>query len=80
MVLTKPVVLAYDNGGVYGILRQTWFHDYVAYWAGCNGYIWHSKSSFRSPAFEGDVTFIDGEVIDKIDACSTPACRWWWSK
>lgn len=51
----------------YGATMGAWFHDYVAYWAGHDGYIWHSKSQFRSPAFEGDVTFIDGEVIEKRD-------------
>jgi acyl dehydratase len=54
----------------YGATMGAWFHDYVAYWAGHDGYIWHSKSQFRSPAFEGDVTFIDGEVIEKRDASS----------
>lgn len=51
----------------YGASMNAWFHDYVAYWAGHNGYIRHSKSSFRSPAFEGDVTYIDGEVVNKIE-------------
>jgi hypothetical protein len=51
----------------YGASMSAWFHDYVAYWAGHNGFIWHSNSSFRSPAFEGDVTYVDGEVIEKID-------------
>jgi hypothetical protein len=27
----------------------------------------HAKSEFRGPAFEGDVTFIDGEVVQKIE-------------
>ncbi len=51
----------------YGASMNAWFLDYVAYWAGHNGYIWHSKAQFRSPAFEGDVTYLDGEVVDKID-------------
>jgi acyl dehydratase len=51
----------------YGASMGAWFHDYVAYWAGHSGYVWHSKSQFRGPAFEGDVTFIDGEVIEKQD-------------
>lgn len=51
----------------YGASMNAWFVDYVAYWAGHNGFIWHSKSQFRSPAFEGDVTYLDGEVVDKID-------------
>lgn len=51
----------------YGATMGAWFHDYVAYWAGHNGYIWHSKMQFRSPAFEGDATFINGEVVEKHD-------------
>jgi hypothetical protein len=39
--------------------------DYVAYWAGHDGFIRHSKSLFRGPAFEGDVTYCEGEVIEK---------------
>jgi acyl dehydratase len=51
----------------YGASMNAWFHDTIAYWAGHQGYIWHSATQFRSPAFEGDVTYIDGEVIDKIE-------------
>lgn len=51
----------------YGASMNAWFNDYVAYWAGHNGYLWHTKCQFRSPAFEGDVTYLDGEVVDKID-------------
>ena len=25
----------------------------------------HSKADFRSPAFEGDVTYFDAEIVDK---------------
>jgi acyl dehydratase len=51
----------------YGASMNAWFLDTIAYWAGHEGYIWHSKTQFRSPAFEGDVTYVDGEVIEKID-------------
>jgi acyl dehydratase len=51
----------------YGASMGAWFHDTIAYWAGHQGYIWHSQTQFRSPAFEGDVTYIEGEVIDKLD-------------
>jgi hypothetical protein len=56
-------------GGAYGYgsSMNAWFHDYIAYWAGHDGFIWHSATQFRSPAFEGDVTYVDGEVIDKIE-------------
>ena len=56
-------------GGMYGYgaSMNAWQVDYVAYWAGHDGFIFHSSTQFRSPAFEGDVTFIDGEVVDKLD-------------
>ena len=49
----------------YGATMNAWSTDYLAYWAGHDGKICHSKSEFRSPAFEGDVTYFDGEVVDK---------------
>jgi hypothetical protein len=49
----------------YGATMGAWVHDYVSYWAGHEGFIWHSKSQFRGPAFEGNITYVDGEVIAK---------------
>ena len=56
-------------GGVYGYgsSMNAWHLDTIAYWAGHQGYIWHSKTQFRSPAFEGDVTYVDAEIVDKMD-------------
>jgi acyl dehydratase len=39
--------------------------DYLAYWAGNDGFVRHTKAVFRGPAFEGDVTFFEGEVAAK---------------
>jgi acyl-CoA thioesterase FadM len=41
-----------------------WILDYVAAWAGEWGFLTHSDAQYRNPAFTGDATFIDGEVID----------------
>lgn len=49
----------------YGATMGAWVTDYLAYWAGHDGLVRHVKSSFRGPAFEGDVTYFEGEVIDK---------------
>jgi acyl dehydratase len=51
----------------YGASMNAWHLDTAAYWAGHDGFIWHSKTQFRSPAFEGDVTYVDGEIVEKID-------------
>jgi acyl dehydratase len=49
----------------YGATMGAWVTDYLAYWAGNDGFVRHVKSSFRGPAFEGDVTFFEAEVIEK---------------
>lgn len=49
----------------YGATMGAWCTDYLAYWAGHDGMVRHSKADFRSPAFEGDVTWFDAEVVDK---------------
>jgi hypothetical protein len=41
-----------------------WVLDYVGYWAGARGFIRHSNVQYRFPPFEGDVSFLDGEVTD----------------
>jgi hypothetical protein len=41
-----------------------WALDYLAYWGGAKSFVRHSKIQYRFPPFEGDVTFIDGEVTD----------------
>ena len=61
--LAREVGMARAYG--YGATMGAWVHDYLGFWAGHDGYIWHSKSQFRGPAFEGDVTYVDGEVIAK---------------
>ena len=43
-----------------------WILDYLTNWAGDWGEVVHSKMSYRSPAFTGDVAFLDGEVIDVV--------------
>jgi acyl dehydratase len=49
----------------YGATMQAWVTDYLAYWAGNDGLVRHIKSDFRGPAFEGDVTYFDAEVVGK---------------
>lgn len=49
----------------YGATMGAWCTDYLAYWAGHDGMVRHTKASFRGPAFEGDVTYFDAEVVAK---------------
>ena len=47
----------------YGATMGAWLTDYASYWAGHDGFVRHTKASFRAPAFEGDVTYVEGEVV-----------------
>lgn len=49
----------------YGATMGAWVTDYLAYWAGNDGFVRHVKSSFRGPAWERDVTYFQGEVTEK---------------
>jgi acyl dehydratase len=49
----------------YGATMGAWVLDYLAFWAGNDGLVRHSKAQFRSPPFEGDVTYTAAEVIAK---------------
>ena len=51
----------------YGATMAAWNTDYLAFWAGHDGLVRHAKSEFRGPAFEGDITYVDGEVVQKIE-------------
>jgi hypothetical protein len=51
----------------YGATMGAWVTDYVSYWAGHEGFVRYSNTSFRGPALEGDVTYMDAEVVSKQD-------------
>ena len=51
----------------YGATMGAWVTDYLAYWAGHQGFVRYVKSQFRGPAFEGDVTFFEAEVVGKSE-------------
>lgn len=51
----------------YGATMAAWNTDYLAFWAGHDGLVRHAKSEYRGPAFEGDVTYLEGVVVDKFD-------------
>jgi acyl dehydratase len=52
------------RGYGYGASMGAWILDYVAGWAGEWGEIVYSRAQYRNPAFTGDATFLNGEVVD----------------
>lgn len=50
----------------YGASMGAWVLDYLAGWAGEWGRIVHCNAQYRGPAFTGDITIMDGEIVDKL--------------
>jgi len=48
----------------YGASMGAWILDYLANWAGEWSDIVHSRMQFRSPALVGDITYLNGEVLE----------------
>jgi hypothetical protein len=55
-------VIGLPRGYGYGASMGAWVLDYVAHWAGDNGFVRHSRIQYRFPPFEGDATLLDAEV------------------
>jgi acyl dehydratase len=58
-------LIGMPRGYGYGASMGAWVLDYVAYWAGHEGFVRHSNVQYRFPAFEGDVTYLDADVTGK---------------
>jgi acyl dehydratase len=63
----KASVIGMPRAYGYGATMGAWVTDYVGYWAGNDGYVRYSNTSFRGPALEGDVTYMNAEVMEKLD-------------
>jgi acyl dehydratase len=61
----------------YGASMGAWVTDYVAHWAGHDGFVRYSNASYRGPAYEGDVTYLDAEVVERQEESTwgTPLVR-----
>ena len=61
----------------YGASTGAWVTDYVSHWAGHDGFVRYSNTSYRGPAYEGDVTYLDAEVVERQEQSTlgTPLVR-----
>jgi hypothetical protein len=57
-------LIGLPRGYGYGASMGAWILDYLTNWCGEWGEVLHSKMSYRSPAMTGDLTLLDGEVIE----------------
>jgi hypothetical protein len=49
----------------FGAAMGAWVNDYLAYWAGNDGFVRHLKVTYRGMAIEGDVAHLDAQVTGK---------------
>jgi hypothetical protein len=57
-------LIGMPRGYGYGASMGAWILDYLGNWGGEWSDIVHSNMSYRSPALTGDLTRLDGEVIE----------------
>jgi acyl dehydratase len=65
--VSKAPTIGMPRAYGYGATMGAWVTDYVAFWAGHDGFIRYSNTTFRGPSYEGDVTYLDAEVSEKIE-------------
>lgn len=58
--------IGFPRGYGYGASMGAWILDYFAGWAGEWGMVTHSNCAYRGPAFTGDISIMNAEVIDKM--------------
>jgi acyl dehydratase len=61
----------------YGATMGAWVTDYLSHWAGHEGFVRYSNTSYRGPAYEGDVTYLEAEITERLEesAWGTPLVR-----
>jgi acyl dehydratase len=68
-------LIGMPRGYGYGASMGAWILDYLCNWVGEWGSVIHSDMKYRSPALTGDVTHLNGEVIDRVDGGSVAAVQ-----
>jgi acyl dehydratase len=53
------------RGYGYGASMGAWIIDYLSGWAGEWGRVVHCVANYRAPAFTGDITIMNANVVDK---------------
>jgi hypothetical protein len=59
-------LIGLPRGYGYGASMGAWILDYLTNWCGEWGEVIHSNMQYRNPAFTGDLTWLDGEVVEMI--------------
>ncbi len=57
-------LIGMPRGYGYGASMGAWILDYLSNWGGEWSVITHSDMQYRAPAFTGDITYLDGEVVE----------------
>lgn len=57
--------LGLPNSYDYGGMRETWLCHLLTDWMGDDGWLWKLRCEHRKFNYQGDVTWVRGEVVDK---------------
>jgi acyl dehydratase len=57
--------LGLPNSYDYGGMRETWLCHFLTDWIGDDGWLWKLRCEHRKFNYQGDVTWVRGEVVDK---------------
>ena len=57
--------LGLPNSYDYGGMRETWLCHLLTDWIGDDGWLWKLRCEHRKFNYQGDVTWVRGEVVDK---------------
>lgn len=60
-------LIGMPRGYGYGATMGAWILDYLTNWGGEWSFITYSNMQYRAPALTGDVTYLDGEVLELGD-------------
>jgi len=60
-------LIGMPRGYGYGATMGAWILDYLTNWGGEWSFVTYSNMQYRAPALTGDLTYLDGEVLELRD-------------
>ena len=68
-------LIGMPRGYGYGATMGAWILDYLTNWGGEWSFVSYSNMQYRAPALTGDMTYLDGEVLELTDTPEGPMAK-----
>ena len=68
-------LIGMPRGYGYGATMGAWILDYLTNWGGEWSFVSYSNMQYRAPALTGDMTYLDGEVLELSDTSEGPMAK-----